>query len=1687
MFVESSKVAKFHSVEYLSGWERQTVEQSNYLLTSLLSDHSELLPPRYDWLGQAHTQSYTELVSQFPSVHSSHLLNLLLSITTSPNSVLNEPSIPQPGPSPYARPTTLLGQPTVTPITSSRCSWTMQLARSRWSQKPISQEWPLPVLGQYEELVRFHGHKYPTYCITFDGTGLRLITGSDDYLVKIWCARSGYLINTLRGHREVITDMAVNLENTLLATASMDGILRVWDLKSGAPRVILMGHRTGSRKAISSVLFSPAPIPEIRYLLATGEDGKTRLWHWSRTHSTFSGEPFVLDCRTHPRDSIRCSVFNSTGSHFAISGTDGVIRVFSTVSGLTPDQVDLPRRKQFYSMQASSVDKQRLSGYSDGVTVPADPLGARHDMPPPKLVAQLEGHSSGVTALLYSRDGTQLMSSSLDGTARVWKFDPKTRQWSSLAFEMDTLIPNDQAASDIVPNRDQSQAPGLTGHPTDVPMSQTTTQPEDPGTTGQPLNNSEPISSTSPTGATKPAPITMSIWSLQDEFVIIASSMGTVKVFDSHTGQLHTNLVGHTAEVYVIASHPFSPQLVLTAGYDGRIILWNIETGDKFTEFHYPDRQFLDGRFSPDGYQFVVSDDQGACRLFGLGCNINNYYPARQFKEQMFITDYMPVVLDTDLNVIDQQTQVAPHLLQRPPISDFDGREYAAQKPPNYGNDFPTSLPAGMFEKQELARLEELRRELTTLGEETLVTSIVPGKAARKQRRTRQPATSRAPEEEDPLAIEAPIYPLPDDEDDGEYQGTSSSAESAVEEEEPDYNAHDTYPGVYSYLDDEAMEDNTFSLSDEDNEDEYQERGYSGRHRSSRGRRRTTSTNRQRNRTRRQDTYGGGRISARQTSQRSIMRYVVPDEESDGLPGSSPGHSDSDELLEGYLSRTRSQRSTRRTNQSTVSIQSNSSASHFSSEDNDGEVSYSQSGRLRRRRVERSYLESSDSDSAFLDFIEAQSTKPSTSNQAGTSINGHAGPSITTETGSDSIAQKRRGKRPLVALYTTSEEDENQETLAASDDDDSDIHSEGRVGSAGESDSSPENTSASMPRRSQNGQGKQPAFIEITSDEADQSSPTGSSIVDGVRGLSTASNESGRSAIPAAFPNPESTGLIYPSVIPYRPQMDDLIVYFPEGHQQFLAESTLKDHFKSQHYPWKVFPFLGHTVFGVVKDIKYQVGPPTLCTLTIQQVILPVDTLQGKMTESVTNDENPSSYTAPSFALTKHRLKIEYHDTTSCPDFVILFSLYQYSLRQQLRLNEQVIVVFNDEEKYQARIIDEKEENGHDQPLESPVPDLWQRYKVEWDPPTQSPEWLSPWEMVKESHTPPSATMELLGSVQEEACLQTLKELMGNRKFSVFVPPVDMAMYATYPSVVAYPMCLETIQLRLRNHFYRHMEAVEFDIKLIRENANRFNEPHSFICTTAQKLPTVFHNTLKDRLAALRTNHSNGSSISSRGSNSLRSRFDHHYDSDTYAESPIGSEVEEEIDEEEGNDKDLLDPSEEESLFGDSGLTTELTEEYATRTRVHSSRRRTRSTFNTSQDQHEYLMDDPTAPAVNVFDDDGFVVEDDEETATRRSLRRRRTKVNAPKKPSQRQRRNLRTAAGPSSSRGSTRSIASGSKPVTSSGGMESGSPPRSKRRRVMSSRPIKSLEFESDDSELASDSNTSDDNDDDDDDFYEE
>ena len=181
---------------------------------------------------------------------------------------------------------------------------------------------------------------YPIYCLVMDRTGRYFITGADDHLVKVFrmggyipptsvlaeVSTDGYQLNdsnseslsrtqaqsphkglkfsytngsaavlalTLRGHNGVITDLDVNCDNLLLASASEDGTVRIWGLEKGEIVAVLRHVKSNPTVAaaaatnnnnnnidennvgVNMVKFDLKK-PSIVYTIA--EDGYCRVW-----------------------------------------------------------------------------------------------------------------------------------------------------------------------------------------------------------------------------------------------------------------------------------------------------------------------------------------------------------------------------------------------------------------------------------------------------------------------------------------------------------------------------------------------------------------------------------------------------------------------------------------------------------------------------------------------------------------------------------------------------------------------------------------------------------------------------------------------------------------------------------------------------------------------------------------------------------------------------------------------------------------------------------------------------------------------------------------------------------------------------------------------------------------------------------------------------------------------------------------------------------------------------------------------------------------------------------------------------------------------------------------------------------------------------------------------------------------
>ncbi|XP_030599771.1 bromodomain and WD repeat-containing protein 3 [Archocentrus centrarchus] len=570
------------------------------VLASELEEY-QLLPGRLDWLGNEHPRTYEDVVAANRHIAPDHLLQICKQIGP-----LLDREVPSCVPGVHS----LLGSGKQSMLRTAKdcdsvrfkASSYAALHRGRPPERPLNCKKPPHLvkvhrgreltgvqrfssvcpISNYEHM-RLHrrilGHLSAVYCIAFDRTGLRIFTGSDDCLVKIWSSFDGRLHSTLRGHSAEITDLAVNYENTLIAAGSCDKTIRVWCLRTCAPVAVLQGH-SGS---ITSLQFSPFAKGSKRYMLSTGTDATVCFWQWDVNNINFSDRPHKFTERPRPGVQTVCSSFSPGGMFLATGSTDDVIRIYYLGSGS------------------------------------------------PEKISELHEHTDKVDSIQFCHSGERFVSGSRDGTARIWKLHQR-QQWRCILLNMSATLPG-----------------------------------------AEPMIEEESYF--------KPK-VTMVAWDRHDSTVITAVNNHLLKVWNSYTGQLLHILKGHEAEVFVLEPHPFDPRIILSAGHDGNVFIWDLLRGTNTQHyFNMIEGQghgaVFDCKFTPDGQRFACTDSHGHLLIFGFGSS----KPYEKLPDQVFFhTDYRPLIRDANGFVLDEQTQQAPHLMPPPFLVDVDGNPH----PPRY-------------------------------------------------------------------------------------------------------------------------------------------------------------------------------------------------------------------------------------------------------------------------------------------------------------------------------------------------------------------------------------------------------------------------------------------------------------------------------------------------------------------------------------------------------------------------------------------------------------------------------------------------------------------------------------------------------------------------------------------------------------------------------------------------------------------------------------------------------------------------------------------------------------------------------------------------------------------------------------------------------------------------------------------
>ncbi|XP_029164784.1 PH-interacting protein isoform X2 [Nylanderia fulva] len=244
----------------------------------------------------------------------------------------------------------------------------------------------------------------------------------------------------------------------------------------------------------------------------------------------------------------------------------------------------------------------------------------------PRRVLEVESHSDTVDSIQWAHNGLKFISGSKDGTANVWHFEQQ--QWVHKQLLMATKLPGEPETED---------------------------------------------------DTSKKAKVTMVCWDVSDEYVITAVNDCTLKVWNAKSGALMKVLRGHKDEVFVLESHPIDPRLILSAGHDGQLIIWDVLNSESIACFQNSvegqgNCAIFDAKWSPDGTMLAATDSNGHLLMYGFGSGAEKLKTIP--KELFFHTDYRPLIRDANNYVLDEQTQTAPHLMPPPFLVDVDGNPY---------------------------------------------------------------------------------------------------------------------------------------------------------------------------------------------------------------------------------------------------------------------------------------------------------------------------------------------------------------------------------------------------------------------------------------------------------------------------------------------------------------------------------------------------------------------------------------------------------------------------------------------------------------------------------------------------------------------------------------------------------------------------------------------------------------------------------------------------------------------------------------------------------------------------------------------------------------------------------------------------------------------------------------------------
>ncbi|MCP4695349.1 MAG: hypothetical protein GY862_00665 [Gammaproteobacteria bacterium] len=447
------------------------------------------------------------------------------------------------------------------------------------SGRAIGQPWRMLLDWDIGKTI---GQPWPGYersilSIAFSPDGKRLVSGTGDTLI-LWDVESGQAIGLpwQERYQKTIRSVAFSPDGERVVSGSLGGMLRLWDVESG--KVIgqpWQGHQFF--KPVMGIAFSP----DGKHVVSGSYDKTLMLW------DAGSGRAIGHAWQGH-QDAVSSVAFSPDGKHVVSGSKDDMLILWDVDSGRAIGQPWQGHQYSVLSVAFSPDGKRVISSSSDKTLM-------LWDVESGKAIGQpWQGHQYSIWSVAFSPDGKRVISGSDDDTLILWDVESGMaigQPWQGHKKTVRSAVFSPDGKYVISGSHDNTLMLW------DV---------ESGKAIGKPWQENE-------------SGIASVAFSPDGKHVVSGSYDKTLMLWDAESGRaIGQAWQGHQDAVFSVAFSPDGKRVV-SGSYDKTLMLWDVESGRAIGQpWQGHQHSVLSVAFSPDGKRVVSGSDDKTLRLWDV-------------------------------------------------------------------------------------------------------------------------------------------------------------------------------------------------------------------------------------------------------------------------------------------------------------------------------------------------------------------------------------------------------------------------------------------------------------------------------------------------------------------------------------------------------------------------------------------------------------------------------------------------------------------------------------------------------------------------------------------------------------------------------------------------------------------------------------------------------------------------------------------------------------------------------------------------------------------------------------------------------------------------------------------------------------------------------------------------------------